>query len=696
MTRQPRGEQPSEKTFYITTAIDYANGVPHIGHVYEKILTDALARYHRLAGYDVTFLTGTDEHGEKIAKAAAAAGQTPQAFVDDLSARAFRGLWDRLSIRYDDFIRTTEARHQTYVREVLQRVYDAGDIYFAEYEGLYSVGAERYVTEKELVEGADGVRRFPGDKDPPERRREANYFFRMEKYQAWLLEHIGQNPDFIGPAGYRNEVLEMLREPIGDLSISRPKSRVGWGIELPWDPDHVTYVWFDALLNYVSGPVSLGMGEEAIGTAWHVIGKDILKPHAVFWPTMLRAAGLPPYRKLVVHSHILAEDGRKMGKSLGNALDPEALVREYPVDAIRYTLLREATLSADSPYGEGILVSRLNSDLANDLGNLLSRTVSMIQKYRGGVLPQAQGAGEREHLLEAAALALPGEVLRLARDLKVNMAIEEAMNFVRSLNRYIAESAPWTLAKAEETQGRLDTVLYTAAEGLRVASVALEAVLPGKARELRAQLGLGDQSYPLTAAWGLMPAGTRVLGGPVLFPKPEAPAPADPSAVPRLDEPPAKTGKKEKKAMTQTSETQKTEPQTPTVPTPESAAPQQPAAQPTATVAPTQDLISIDDFARIDLRVAEVVAAEAVPKADKLLKLTVKMGSETRTVVSGIRQWFAPEDLVGRRVVLVANLKPAKLRGIESQGMILAAEDEHGNLDLVGTGLELPSGTKVR
>ncbi|MPY65336.1 methionine--tRNA ligase [Deinococcus sp. SDU3-2] len=673
MTR-PTGAEPP--TFYITTAIDYANGLPHIGHVYEKILTDAIARYRRLAGDRVHFLTGTDEHGEKIAKAAAASGQTPQAFVDDLALRGFRGLWDRLEISYDDFIRTTEDRHKRYVQEILQRVYDAGDIYFAEYDGLYSVGAERYVTDKELVEGPDGVRRFPGDKDPPEHRREANYFFRMEKYQAWLLEHIQTHPDFIGPAGYRNEVLEMLREPIGPLSISRPKSRVPWGVELPWDPDHVTYVWFDALLSYASGPVSLGMGEQTIGTAWHVIGKDILKPHAVFWPTMLRAAGLPVYRRLVVHSHILAEDGRKMGKSLGNAIDPEELVAKYPADAIRYTLLREASLGADSPYGEGILVSRLNSDLANDLGNLLSRTVSMIQKYRGGVLPQAQERGEREHRIEAAALALPGEVLRLVDDLKINMAIEAAMNFVRDLNRYIAESAPWTLAKSEDTQRRLDTVLYTAAEGLRVASVALEAVIPAKAQELRAQLGLAGQSYPLASAWGLIPAGTQVPGGPVLFPKPEPQSGGDAAPTP----PPAKP-KKEKTSMTQTPET---------MPAP------QPAAQPTATAAPTENLISIDDFARVDLRIAEVVEAEAVPKADKLLKLTVRMGEETRTVVSGIRQWFAPEDLVGRRVILVANLKPAKLRGIESQGMILAAEDEHGNLDLVGTRLELPSGTKVR
>ncbi|WP_288404029.1 class I tRNA ligase family protein, partial [uncultured Deinococcus sp.] len=290
MTSSP-ADQNSE--FFITTAIDYANGAPHIGHVYEKILGDAIARYQRLAGRDVTFVMGTDEHGEKISKAAAKGGVTPQQLVDDLSNRAFQGLWKQLEISYDAFIRTTSPRHKQFVQDVLQRVYDAGDIYFAEYEGLYSVGAERYVTEKELVEGEGGVRRYPGDKDPPELRREANYFFRMEKYQAWLLETLRAQPELIQPAGYRNEVLEMLKEPIGDLSISRPKNRVPWGIELPWDPDHVTYVWFDALLSYLTPTVSQGRDPAAVsGLAWHVIGKDILKPHAVFWPTMLRAAGL--------------------------------------------------------------------------------------------------------------------------------------------------------------------------------------------------------------------------------------------------------------------------------------------------------------------------------------------------------------------------------------------------------------------
>ena len=651
-----------KEAFYITTAIDYANGEPHIGHLYEKILTDAIARYHRLAGYDTFFLTGTDEHGEKIAKAAAKAGQTPQAFVDDLSLRAFKGLWEQAELNYDDFIRTTEHRHKKYVSEVLQRVHDAGDIYFAEYEGLYSVGAERYVTEKELVEGPDGVRRFPGDKDPPEVRREANYFFRMEKYQGWLLEHLQQNPSFIQPTGYKNEVLEMLKEPIGDLSISRPKSRVPWGIELPWDPDHVTYVWFDALLSYTAGPVSRGRAG-LYPHAWHVIGKDILKPHAVFLPTMLRAAGLPLFEKLVVHAHILAEDGRKMGKSLGNAIDPVQLIADWGADTVRYTLLRETTLGADSPYGEGILRARLESDLANDLGNLLSRTLSMVVKYRGGVVPQATDIGAREHAIEARALALPAEVLGLVRDLKINVALDTAMGFVRDLNRYIAESRPWDLAKDEALGGKLDAVLYTAIEGLRAASVLLEPVIPAKAAELRAQLGLAGQRYALTGGWGLTPPGTRVQPGPVLFPKPE-------------DE-----QKVDRKAVTQTSE---------------SATPNTAQAADVKPAEPATPLIGIEDFARLDLRIVEVLAAEAVEKADKLLKLTVRLGSETRTVVSGIRKWFAPEDLVGRKVVLVANLKPAKLRGIESQGMILAAEDAEGNLDLLGTKLDMPSGTQVR
>ncbi|HEX2865209.1 MAG TPA: methionine--tRNA ligase, partial [Deinococcales bacterium] len=579
--------------FYITTAIDYANAAPHIGHVYEKIVADALARYHRLAGYDTRFLTGTDEHGEKIAKAAAAAGVTPQAFVDRLSEGSFKALWQRLGISFDDFIRTTEPRHKEFVQEVLQRVYDAGDIYFAEYEGLYSLGSERYVTEKELVDG-----KLPGDKDPPELRREANYFFRMEKYRPWLLEFLEENPGFIQPAGYRNEVLEMLREPVGDLSISRPVSRLPWGIPLPFDPEHVTYVWFDALLNYISAlewPDGNLAGYWPI--AWHLIGKDILKPHAIFWPTMLKAAGFPLYERLIVHGHILGPDGRKMSKSIGNVVDPIELADRYGVDALRYALLRETTFQADSPFSEAILVSRLNSDLANDLGNLLARTLAMLAKYRGGIVPAPGAETPRDAGLRESAARLAATVLEEARNLRFHVALESTLEFVRDLNRYVAEEQPWALARNEADAGRLDTVLYTLIEGLRFASGALEPAIPFKAVELRRQLGLSG-SYALDGAWGLTPPGTVTAPGDVLFPKVETDKPAAKApAGPAVQAPAAaKTG-----------------------PAKVEAGPAAAASEPAGGEGPGE--ISIDDFARVELRVALVTACERVPKSDKLLKL---------------------------------------------------------------------------
>ena len=678
------------KQLFITTAIDYANGVPHIGHVFEKILADAIARYQRLSGRPTHLLLGTDEHGEKILKAAAAQGITAQELVDDLSQRAFQGLWERLGISLDQFVRTTDAQHQQFVQDILQRVYDAGDIYFAEYEGLYSVGSERYVTEKELVEGPDGIKRVPGDKEPPELRREANYFFKMEKYQPWLREYLEAHPDLIQPAGFRNEVLEMLKEPLGDLSISRPKERIPWGVPIPWDPEHVTYVWFDALLAYLSGPVGKGQPENVTGQTWHVIGKDILKPHAIFWPTMLKSAGLPVYDRLVVHSHILAEDGRKMGKSLGNAIDPEQLVQDFPLDAIRYALLREASMGSDTPFGETILVGRLNGELANDLGNLLARSLSMIEKYRGGVIPAAGELGGREQKIVADAQSLPGRVMALVNDFKLNMALDAAMGFVRDLNRYIAESEPWKLAKDEAQAGQLDTVLYTVAEGLRVASVALEGAIPGKAQELRRQLGLGDQSYTLEAAWGLTPAGTRIQSGEVLFPKLEVPEKnteknteknAEKSSEQGAAQPQQSAGQKPTKSQGDKTMSEAAQAQnTPSTPTEEA-----------------QEFITIDDFLKVDLRLAEVLACEPLENADKLLKFTLKVGDEERTILSGIRKWFPePEQLVGKRVVIVANLAPRKMRGIMSQGMILSAEDEHGDLDMLTVEKPLAGGSQVR
>jgi len=636
------------KIFYETAAIDYANAAPHIGHVYEKIICDFLARFHRLDGYDTYFVTGTDEHGEKIARAAKNAGQEPQAFVNYVSEQLFQPAYQRLLISYDDYIRTTSDRHKHYVQEILRKVYEAGDIYYAEYEGLYSVGSERFVTEKELVNGM-----LPGDSDPPILRKEANYFFRMEKYRPWLVEYLHQHPDLIQPQAYRNEVLEILKEPIGDLSISRPRDRVPWGIPIPWDEKHVTYVWFDALLAYASSLASRGLFEKYWPHAWHVIGKDILKPHAIFWPTMLKSAGLPIYKRLVVHGHILALDGRKMGKSLGNAIDPLALLDRFGVDAVHYALLRDTTLGSDSPFGEEVVAQRLNADLANDLGNLLSRVRTMLLKYCDGILPAASSPDSE---IARAGVSLAQRVRREVEALRIHLALEEILQFVRSLNKFVNDVKPWELARDPAKKPQLQDALYTAVEGLRIASVLLEPALPTKARELRAALGLGDYRIAETETWGLSPAGTQIpQDAPILFPKLEASALQESAA--------------ESQRSTAAS----------------SREPSFPNGQ-----------ISIDEFARVELRVAQVLKAEKHPKADKLLVLTLDVGDHTRQVVSGIAQYYTPESLLGKKLVLVANLKPAVLRGVESQGMILAGEDPDGRIVVVTPEQDLPPGAKVR
>jgi len=634
-------DKTTPRTYYATTPIFYVNAEPHIGHAYITILVDIVTRFQRLRGDDSYFLTGTDEHGEKIQKAAEAHGMAPQTYTD-LMAGKFKAAWDDLGIRYDEFIRTTEERHKQVVSELLQRVFDNGDIIYGEYGGLYCVGCERYYTDKELMDG-----KCPQHDTVPEYRSEANYFFRMEKYRSWLREYLSENPDFIRPERYRNEVLGMLREPIGDLSISRPRSRVPWGIPLPWDEEHVTYVWFDALINYYSALASKGLLERYWPSVEHFIGKDILKPHGVFWPTMLKAAGLPLYRHLNVSGWWLTDTG-KMSKSRGNVVKPLQLKDKYGNDAFRYYLLRDMAFGLDATFSEVGLAERINSDLANDLGNLLNRTLGMLGKYRQGVVPESGSLEPLDRALKEAFIALPEQVGRYFDGLQFERALESIMEAVRKANKYIADTTPWVLARDEAQRQRLDTVLYCCVEALRCASILLEPVMPHKALELRQQLGL-ETPFNLQSAgeWGLTPPGTVTRPGQPLFPR------VDLEAL------------------------------------------QQAIAEPEPRLRHKPE-IALEEFARLELRVAEVRKAEPHPQADKLLVLTVTLGSEERTVVSGIRQWYTPEELIGKKVILVANLKPVTLRGVASQGMILAAEDEAGNLALATLDRELDLGSEVR
>ncbi len=661
----------SNNTYYATTPIFYVNAEPHIGHAYTTILVDVVTRYHRLKGDNTFFLTGTDEHGEKIQKAADAAGISPQAYTDKIAAK-FRNTWDDLGIRYDEFIRTTEERHKKVVNEILQTVYDKGDIIFGEYGGLYCIGCERYLTEKELVDG-----KCKDHDTVPEYRSEENYFFRMEKYRPWLIEYIEDNPDFIRPERYRNEVLGILREPIGDLSISRPKDRVPWGIPLPWDDNHVTYVWFDALINYYSALESQGTTSTYWPAVEHFIAKDILKPHGVFWPTMLKSAGLPIYQHLNVHGYWLTDTG-KMSKSKGNVVKPLDLKDKYGNDAFRYYLLKDMSFGLDSTFGEVGLAERINADLANDLGNLLNRTLGMLKKYTDGVIPESGEATEADVELLDSFKSLPSDIDDYFEKLQFERAIERTMESVRLSNRYIAENKPWELAKDESQKERLNTVLYNCVEALRCSAIALSPIIPNKSVELLAQLGLGD-NYTIEGAgnWGLSYAGTVTQPGEPLFPKIDMDA---------LNAAVAVTG--DEMMSNNVSDA--------TVVAASTEAVLDNANETDVTGIVHKDEVTIDDFAKLEFRVAEIVACENHPKADKLLVLSCKLGDEERTIVSGIRQWYDAEDLVGKKVIIVANLKPVKLRGVLSQGMIMAAEDADGNLAVSALDRDIASGSEVR
>ena len=621
--------------FYITTPIYYVNDEAHIGHAYTTTMADVLTRYHRLFGEEAFFLTGTDEHGQKAQQAADKKGMPVQEYVDAI-APLFRQLWEKMNICNDDFIRTTEHRHKKVVQEVMQRIYDLGHIYADTYKGWYEVSEERFLTDKEMQEKG-----YTPESPEVQHIEEKNYFFKMSAYQAWLIEHIETHPEFILPEGRKREILGFLRQPLGDLCISRPKSRLSWGIELPFDTDYVTYVWFDALLNYISVHLDNG-GDNELAKWWphshHLIGKDILMTHAVYWPTMLRAAGFEPPKTIIAHGWWMI-DSSKMSKSKGNVVKPLELMDRYGIDAFRYFLVRDMSLGQDSNFKEKALVDRMNSDLANDFGNLLNRTHKLVAKFFDGVIPGPAQLGPLEAELQALAEKTIASVRTQVGEFKLHSALEDVLQLVRRANKYMEETAPWKLAKTDLPAA--GTVLWHVLEIFRLAATLLSPVIPGKVAGLLHQLGL-DESH-LQLAWGVLPAGIMTREAEVLFPRQEY---VEEQKEPAVESPSA-----------------------------QSQSVQTPPAE-TATEPEPDNLIGIEDFAKVQLRVAQVLEAERVPKTDKLLRLVVSLGDEQRQIVAGIAAWYEPEQLIGKQIVVVANLKPVKLRGIESHGMLLAAKSE--------------------
>jgi len=644
--------------FYVTTPIYYVNDQPHIGHAYTTILADVLARYHRLLGRPTHFLTGTDEHGQKVQRAAEKAGLTPMAQADATVVR-FRDLWQFLEITNDDFIRTTEPRHTEVVRRILQDLYDRDEVYRAEYDGWYCVTCERFYMDKDLV---DGRCPEPGCGRPVERIRESNYFFRMSRYQEWLVDYIRTHPRFIQPDFRRNETLGFLRKPLNDLCVSRPKSRLGWGIELPFDKDFVTYVWFDALVNYISAAGYLA-DDDMFRRWWpascHLIGKDILTTHTVYWPIMLKAMGVALPETVFAHGWwLVGED--KMSKSAGNVIDPMAVARKYGVDAFRYFLMSEMTLGQDASFTLEAFQRRYNSELANDLGNMLNRVMKLVQTHFGGLIPAPGPETDDERRLRGVAVSAAEHMIAAVEGMRPDQGIAELAGVVREANRYMEVRKPWEMARNEERE-QLATVLYTMAEVLRVVGGMLHPVMPGKMSELREALGVGTgaPAFDELRAWGGLKSGTAI--GPMrsLFPRM------------RVEE----SGPDAEEAGV----------------TPPRVAPGAPP--PAATGVAT---IEFAEFKKAELRTARIAAAERVKGADKLLHLTIEIGGERRRIVAGIAQAYEPEDLPGRTIVVVANLKPALIRGIESRGMLLAAVQPDGRLRLVTVDGEVPSGTPVR
>ncbi|MFZ0798198.1 MAG: methionine--tRNA ligase [Terriglobales bacterium] len=659
------------KRFYITTPIYYVNAHPHIGHAYTTIACDTIARRHRMLRDDTWFLTGTDEHGQKIERAAQAAGKSPQQFTDEISAE-FRALWDRMGLSYDDFIRTTSARHKQGVQALWRKIRDNGYIYKGTYTGQYCVSDELY------VDAAGPGAPCPICDRPTETVHEENYYFKLSAFQDQLIRLYTEQPDFIRPETRRNEVLSFVRSGLRDLSISR--STFSWGIPVPDDPKHVIYVWLDALANYIT---ALGYGSNdtsKFDKYWpadvHMIGKEIVRFHCVYWPAFLLAAGLPLPRGITAHGWLLFEES-KMSKSRGNIVRAETIVDVLGTDALRYFLLREVVFGQDGAFSFDALVQRYNSDLANGLGNLASRTLTMITRYFKGEVPYPSLAAHTpaDAAIADAARRVLADCATLFDQYQFSRALETAWGLVSAVDKYIVENEPWSLGekkdKDEESRARLATVLYTSAEALRIVTALAHAVMPDATAKIWAQMGLGDiRKFDLTQLqWGQLQLGTKLGEVQAVFPR------ADKSAVGRMQKMEEPSGSGATGVP-------------PVQPSPIAA------AKPAAAI--PDGKISIDDFAKVELRVAQVRTAERVKGADKLLRLEVDLGTEVRQLVAGIAEAYEPETLIGRKVVIVANLAPRKLRGLESNGMIVAASPEGGKPVLASFLEDVPVGTRLK